>query len=517
MQTDNIKAFKRLFVPVEQSIFEYESHVAANGVDEQMMEQIIANCDTLISMLPMEFPTQSAHSPGQRIMLINLADPDDEPAESLEIDEMVHENIRLLHEHTILANLEYWRFSTWNTALHYTKDALFKEKYTPLMLAQAAHNMQRFPHGSYWDRWEKNFYVQYTNQIGWYAYELDEDTAKLEAALTELKKGYELSDWHSLSYIKDTTVRLLLKLNRPDEAYPIVREALIWNADFEYFQDLKNDSTYLLWIKEDAKRTKKARQAFLKMVKSEQEKVTNQFTNPQHPLVLQHADTLNLVKQRMVSLTLHQKYKEDWVTLEDDYDEEAYALEKWSVEKIAKFEKETKLRLPDELKVYLMEIGEGGDRFFTYDGIYINWLAEDKKEQKRVKKPFPVTADKIHDIDHWWGVKAWVYPDDEEWIEIGKFTEDDDMEELFELPAAATLLDGTIKIGDSSSQDPLYLIMNGEFEGEVWVDTLQYGADAGGCFAPASAGKLKFLAYIAECILAQEQWHKKPSDQGNWK
>lgn len=76
--------------------------------------------------------------------------------------------------------------------------------------------------------------------------------------------------------------------------------------------------------------------------------------------------------------------------------------------------------------------------------------------------------------------------------------------------------DGCFPLGDSTSQDPLLLIMNGVFEGEVWVDTLQYGAEAGGCFAPATADKMKFLAFIAASVQAHEQWYPNASDQGSW-
>jgi hypothetical protein len=528
MPDEKFKTFKRLYVTVDKAIHEIDAHFTAGGSDEKIVEQAITNIDAMISMLPMEFPAKSAQSPGNRILLVNLANPEDEPQEIIEKGQgytlyKTPENTHTLYEVTILTVVENWKFVIWNLVVNRTQDMRIRNKYIPMMLAQASHCMKRFPHGSYWQQWEKDMYVLYANQIGWFAYEKEQDIEKLEAGLAEVEKAFPLSNWRDLKYIKDTKVRLLLKLNRPAEAYPIVREALKKDPAYVDFQDLKNDAAYLSWLEGDIARDKKAAEekqkayeAFLQMVKAEQAKITNQFVNPQHPLVIQHADALNLIRHRMLSFQLRKLYKEDWITKKGEPDEDGYALEKWSVEKVAQFEKETGLRLPDELKVYLMEIGEGGESYFCYGGVDISWLAENSKELERVLKPFPITEDKIHDIGHWWGIKAWVYPDDTDWIDEGKLKETDDMEKLFGLPAKAGMSDGVFPLGDSSSQDPLVLIMNGVFEGEVWVDRLQYGAEAGGCFAPATAQKLKFLAFIAESILAHEQRYTNASDQGSW-
>lgn len=527
MLEEKFKIFKRLYVAVEKMIPQIDARFDSGLIDEAGITQAIEYLDTMLSMLPMEFPTRLAQSPGNRVLLVNLADPEDEPQETIEQGQgytlyKIPEGTHTLYESTIGTVVENWKFVVWNIALSRTINANIKEKYLPLVMAQAAHCMKRFPHGSDWQQWEKEMYVLYANQIGWYTFEGEENVEKLEAALEVVEKGFPLSDWTYTNYIKDTKVRILLKLNRPNEAYPIVREGLEENPGYPDFHDVKNDPAYLSWLEGDIERDKKAAEekqkayeAFLQMVKEEQEKIINQFANPQHPLVIQHADALNLIKQRMLSLKLRQLYKEDWRTPEEDFDESEYALKKWSVEEVAAFEKKTKLRLPDELKVYLMEIGEGGEGYFFYAGVNISWLAEDNKKLEKVQKPFPITEDKIHDINHWWGVKAWVYPDDTDWIDEGLLNETADMKAMFGLPENATISDGCFPLGDSTSQDPLALIMNGVFEGEVWVDTLQYGADAGGCFAPATAEKMKFLAFIAASLLAHEQW-SDASDQGSW-
>lgn len=527
MQTENIKSFKRLYVTVKKLLEEIEGFTPGS-TNEQLVQQVVEQTDTMISLLPFEFPTESLQYAKARILLVDLTNPDAEPQEIVEKGQgytrvSTPANTDILYESTIMAVLENYKFTAWNYFVHFSAEGALKEKYIPIVMEHAVQYMERFPFSSYWEQWEKDRYVLYANQFGHFTCELEQDQQKLEAALAVVEKAFPHCDWSRLVFLKSTKVNLLLKLNRPQEAYPIVKEGLAKNPNYDEFQKFKKDPAYLKWLEEDkvreqkaAEENKKAYKAFLKMVKAEQAKLTNQFVNPQHPLVIQYADALNLIKQRMVSYKLRQMYKDDWVTLEEDHDEEGYTLKKWSVKEVEQFEKKTKLRLPDELKVYLLEIGEGGESYFCYGGVEVSWLAENSKELKKVLKPFPITEDKIHDIDHWWGIEAWVYSDDTEWIDEGKLDEDADMEEMFGLPAKAKMEDGCFPLGDSASQDPLMLIMNGVFEGEVWVDTLQYGAEAGGCFAPATADKMKFLAFIEASILAHEQWYTEALDQGNW-
>ncbi|RFM36229.1 SMI1/KNR4 family protein [Chitinophaga silvisoli] len=521
MQPNSIKAFKRLYVTARKAMNELETLFSAGQFNERLMEQVIAGCDQMIPMLPMEFPTQEPLATNSRILLVNLADPEDEPQQIEEnengnVSYNIPENTDLLYESTIQTVLENWKFMAWNIAVHAPNDPQMKSKYLPFLLAQAAHCMQRFPHDRQLMRWEQEMYVLYANQIGWFTYEREQDPEKLETALAVVEKGYQHANWKKLSYIKDTKVRLLLKLNRPQEAYPIIREALAWDEDYPDFQDLKKDEGFLTWQAVKDEEAQKAQAAFMGMIKSEQEKVVNKFINPGHPLVIQHADVLNLIKQRMVSCLFHKMYQKDRIKVKENFKEERFALQPWSPEAVLQFEKDNDIRLPDELKVYLMEIGEGGKGYFCYGGIDLKWLIDKKEDLENARKPFPVTEDKVHDICHWWELNAWVEPDDEEWKEVGILDKDDDMKEMFGLPAGAKMNDGCFEFGYAASQDPLLLIMNGVFEGEVWVDTLQYGAEAGGCFAPASAKKLKFLEFIAASVLANELDYTNGAGKGSW-
>jgi hypothetical protein len=519
MEAEKVKVFKHLYVATRQLKHQIEARFTKGISDEQSVVLAIENTDKLIAMLPLEFPSHSLQYANNRVLHVNVNDAEDEPQETAKQDGgvtyyFIPENTDTLFESTILTVLEDWKFTIWNVVVNYTRDQAIKRKYIPLVLAQAAHCMLRFPHFSYWQTWEKEKYVLYANQIGWFAFEGEQDVDKLNAALAVVQKGFELSDWRNLKFIKDTKVRLLLKLGRPGEAYPIVREAFKKDPAYADFLDLKDDPAYLSWLAGEETREKEVGEAFNQMVAAEKAKVTNQFVYPQHPLVIQHADVLNLIKHRMLEIRLRKLYKKSgWKTPDEELNQEGYALDKWSEERITAFERTTGLRLPGELKVYLMEIGEGGESYFCYGGVNISWL-EDSEDLAGALRPFQITEDKIHEIDHRWGIKAWVFPDNTDWITEGVLKETDDMKALFGLPAKYT--DGCFNLGDSSSRDPLVVVMNGVFEGEVWVDTLQYGAAARGCFGPATAEKLKFLAFIAESLLAKQQWYPNASDQGSW-
>jgi hypothetical protein len=71
-------------------------------------------------------------------------------------------------------------------------------------------------------------------------------------------------------------------------------------------------------------------------------------------------------------------------------------------------------------------------------------------------------------------------------------------------------------LANSRGQNELYLIANGEFENEVWVDALQYGAEARGFFGAASSKRLKLLEFIAESLLATWDGYENASDAGDW-
>lgn len=80
------------------------------------------------------------------------------------------------------------------------------------------------------------------------AWNLMEDGKKLEDALNYVDKAISCMRDED-KFIYDTKVRILLKMNKQDEAYKIVKEVLKDNPDFGDFQDLKEDEKYLAWLK----------------------------------------------------------------------------------------------------------------------------------------------------------------------------------------------------------------------------------------------------------------------------
>lgn len=529
MSTDieRIKNFKRLYIAVNRLMISFEETAKSGQFDEQCIEQSIININKMIEMFPFEFPIVSERYPKDRLVIINLKDAEDEPEEKMveengEKQFVFPENTHVLFESTILTSLEDWKFKVWNSVVYNFSDTAIRKKYVPLMLAQAEKCLASFPKPVYWQEWQKDMITLYTNQIGWAAFEYEEDRNKLEEALSKVERGFEFSNWDNRKYIKATKAEFLIKLGRNEEAYLIMFEAFKRNPVDPGFLALKTDGKYLDWVKAKEKKEKEAKQeekkiykSFLGFVAEEQAKVTDRFENPEHPLVVQYTDVLNLIKQRMVSVKLHLMYKKSgWKTADEEKYKDAFVLNKYSVKELEQYEEKNGLRLPDELKAYLLEIGEGGKEYFCYSGVNL----PDKKQLSNVKKLFPITPDKIHNIKHYWRIKAWIDPyDGEGWKEEGVFKKKDDLNAMFGLPEKAKRTDGCMYLGPSNEQDELYLIMNGAFEGEVWVDTVAYGPEADGCFGAASAQRLTLLQFIAESLLAKQVGYTEASDKGSWK
>lgn len=194
---------------------------------------------------------------------------------------------------------------------------------------------------------------------------------------------------------------------------------------------------------------KKAYQEFELFVKEEQEKVTNQFDNPTHPLVIQHAANLVLIKQCMVRIK-YRNYSKTYKTETPEPFKNAFVLNKCSIQQLEQFEIEHGLHLPDEVKVYLMEVGEGGLGYFRHEGIHLYKLAG----ELLLKEP--------------------------------------------------VIQEPCLYLGRSWSEDQLYVISKGAHAGEVWVHTQEEGGSRD-CFEPASPQQFTFLSFIAESLLTTDQ------------
>ena len=86
------------------------------------------------------------------------------------------------------------------------------------------------------------------NALAWNLYENTTDRAVLEEALAYANRAAQYIDGRQHHFILDTQVRVLLKLGRTEEAYPIVARTLAHHPDFADFQDLKQDNDYLQWV-----------------------------------------------------------------------------------------------------------------------------------------------------------------------------------------------------------------------------------------------------------------------------
>lgn len=90
------------------------------------------------------------------------------------------------------------------------------------------------------------------NGLGWYLQKGTPTPAELAKANTVVSEAIDYIRGPQDYYIYDTLVRILLKQEKHEQAYQIVKEVLAEVPDFRDFQDLKSDTGYLSWL---AKRT----------------------------------------------------------------------------------------------------------------------------------------------------------------------------------------------------------------------------------------------------------------------
>lgn len=91
-------------------------------------------------------------------------------------------------------------------------------------------------------------YREAGNGLAWYLHEGDDDVAMLNEALSVINKTEEYIRGEEDYYILDTKVRILLKLDREQEAFEIVRDVLKEEPDFEGFEDFHTNNAYQVWI-----------------------------------------------------------------------------------------------------------------------------------------------------------------------------------------------------------------------------------------------------------------------------
>lgn len=85
-----------------------------------------------------------------------------------------------------------------------------------------------------------------SNALAWYQMEAASTPAALEEALASIQRGLAVARPED-DYLRDTQVRILLKLGRSEEAYRIVDLVLRAEPDSADFRDLVEDSGYQAW------------------------------------------------------------------------------------------------------------------------------------------------------------------------------------------------------------------------------------------------------------------------------
>ncbi|MCS3797140.1 SMI1/KNR4 family protein [Niastella sp. OAS944] len=86
------------------------------------------------------------------------------------------------------------------------------------------------------------------NSVAWNMAEAATGTNELEQALNSLQQGLTLIEIPDHYFLYDTQVRILLKLERKEDAYVIVKTVLTQLPDFGDFQDIKQDADYKTWL-----------------------------------------------------------------------------------------------------------------------------------------------------------------------------------------------------------------------------------------------------------------------------
>jgi tetratricopeptide (TPR) repeat protein len=156
---------------------------------------------------------------------------------------------KVVDDHFLLnANeLKVW---TYSYLLGYCRQELTAAEIFSLQQAvieQSQHTLTLVPANSN-HHYHKKVMRVVCNALAWYMAESAQQKEVLENALEVVQRGIDHIETEQDCFLYDTQVRILLKLERTEEAYQIIHNILGLLPDFADFQEFKSDEGYNAWL-----------------------------------------------------------------------------------------------------------------------------------------------------------------------------------------------------------------------------------------------------------------------------
>jgi hypothetical protein len=217
--------------------------------------------------------------------------------------------------------------------------------------------------------------------------------------------------------------------------------------------------------------------------------------NSTHTLVQKYADKLLGIQQHMSSIAQQQAGGK--VVLD-------FQSPVWTVAELTAFEQQYHIELPDEYQALLLSVGEISKDYFR-GLLNVSLRNRLKKDYVRMKKK-AISTEKIHNIGSLYG-NGWIREEvftklkEEDrfrlYRKVPLFATDARYDTLFGLKSWDSYKNGCLALNEST-----YLILNGEFAGEIWkYDSEPEGEYAPSkyreCFTPIDENRTHLLDFIS--------------------
>lgn len=221
----------------------------------------------------------------------------------------------------------------------------------------------------------------------------------------------------------------------------------------------------------------------------------DELMNADHRFVITHRDALVAIKAALI--------EQDVRSGREAPDKpEKKRVKPVDPDLIDDLERDTRCRLPDSYKAFLLAIGELGVPYLRK----FVFTVPKKTALKTAAKPSPIDDSNTAPILAKDGIAARYFLDAkgfETFEKAGALAPGDTLAR-FALPKGTKHRDGTLLLGPSASHDELVLMVTGPHAGEVWIDSL--GNDAFSAFGPA-AREPAFLTFVLNSLLRVDQPH----------